>query len=62
MAPYKVTLTLEVEIDASRDDALVTEEGSIETAAIQMAHEHICGGGHADHVFETDQRAELISA
>lgn len=58
---FKVTLEFEVELDPASDDALIAEEGSIETAAIQLAHEHLCSGGHGERVIETKQEAERIS-
>ena len=58
---YRVTLTLEVEIDPLTDDALIAEEGSVETAAIQMAYAQIADDEYADRVTATEQRAQRIA-
>jgi hypothetical protein len=63
MPRYKVTLELAVEVDPARDDAVIAEEGSIETAAIQMAESYLRsdGAAYGDRVTELVAKAEVTS-
>jgi hypothetical protein len=60
MPRYKVTLEFGVEVDPVSDAALIAEEGSEKTAAVQIAEEYLHSDGtmYAHRVTELSSRAD----